>query len=250
MALVEMAHAESVSRFTVYGLRFLQIDKIVYTGSTARGEGKSREAEHFNLASGSRRVVMAFAQPQYQPVHDNFAMEELWTGLCTEKEARAIEQYMMDKHDTRVFPRPTNGITKDIDLFKGDPPMQLNINRACSDCEMVEVAAIRVAKDMAIIEAPLPSDRLMTRNRLDEIMQFTVEAAMGTAIARIRWSIATVSAMHPSKRLGVKEIHQYFNGIFALCVEDDGHDLRNVLKSRLLWYNSDKRGDDYTCPAS
>jgi hypothetical protein len=241
---------ESVCLFTVYGLRFIPLDKVVYTGSTVRNFGSTREREHFNLASGSRRVVTAFAQPQHQPVHDNFSVEELWSGLCTEKEARAIEQYMMDKHDTRVVPRPTNGVTKDIDLFTGKPPLQLNVVRACTDEYAVNSASVRVFRDTALAATRLPSEALAVQNRLNEMMQLTVEASMGTAIAKIQSSIVMVSAMEPSRRMAVTEIHQHFNDIFGVCVDDDGQDVRNVLRAKLLWYNKDKRGHDYSCPAS
>ena len=57
---------ESVSFFSVYGIRFLPAKAIAYVGHTGRAED-IRENEHFNLASGARRVVTAFAQPQFQP---------------------------------------------------------------------------------------------------------------------------------------------------------------------------------------
>ena len=78
-------------------------------------------------------------------------MEELWSGECTLAEARAIEQHFINKHNTRVHPRPTNGITVDIDLFNGKEPLQLNVVRACADVGMVEAAEQRVVRDTALI---------------------------------------------------------------------------------------------------
>ena len=186
-------------------------------------------------------------------MHDNFCIEELWSGSCTEKEARAVEQHMMDKHDTRVYPRPTNGVTKDIDLFRGGPPLQLNIKRSCKEVAMVEAAAIRVAKDMAIVSVRSRSETLAVQNRLQELMVVAMERVECTALAKIRRHTAALSAMvvgKPDAHIGVTEIHQYLNDIFTASSEDDGRCLRDLLLSKLMWYNVDKRGEDYTCPAS
>ena len=119
---------EEVSLFVVYGLVLLFTGKVVYVGSTQRHN--ERACEHFNLVSGCRRVMIALSRKRFQPVLDHFEMRVLWMGECTTAQARAIEQHLMDRHDTRVHPRPTNGVTRDIDLIdREDPPEQLNIVR-------------------------------------------------------------------------------------------------------------------------
>ena len=112
----------------VYGITQHKCNSVAYIGSSMRGS--KRELEHINLASGARRVVTAFAQKWHQPVADHFETNILWMGECTPAQAKAVEQVLMDRHETRVFPRPTNGVTVDIDLMQ--PPtdrLQLNVVR-------------------------------------------------------------------------------------------------------------------------
>lgn len=239
---------ESVVFFTVYGIKFLPKGTFSYVGHTGRGEA-CRGSEHFNLASGARRVVTAFAQSQHQPTKDYFAMEELWSGECTLEEVRAIEQHFINKHNTRVHPRPTNGITADIDLFEGKAPLQLNVAKACKDVGMVEAAVKRVARDTALVEVRTPLVQLRIQNQLSELMLVASETAESTACARIRLHLARLEVMPPNTAISVTDIHQMFNDVNKLLHPDDGETLKEVIKARLTWFNADKRGFEYSMPA-
>jgi hypothetical protein len=131
-APTDTVDAEAMAVRIVYGVHFLALAKCVYVGSTSRLEGV-REAEHVDIRGGARRVAIAFSQRCWQPISDHFEFRELWRGTCTAKELKAIEQVFIEKHDSLVARRPTNGIVKDVDLMAGAYPQQLNVVRACTD---------------------------------------------------------------------------------------------------------------------
>lgn len=237
-----------VSFFVVYGLRFLAKNVIVYVGHTGRARD-DRQAEHFNLASGARRVITAFAQPRFQPTVDHFALEELWSGECTLAEACAIEQLFIDKHDTRVHPRPSNGITADIDLFQDAEPLQLNVVRACTDQARVDAVEPRVRRDTALVVVRKPSVSASIANHLSELMLVANETAESTACARIQRHLFDLAAMSPSAPVDGTRIHQMLNDVFRAWHHDDGVDLREILMAKLQWYHVDKRARGYTKPA-
>lgn len=235
------------SNFVVYGLRYVPKNKIVYVGSTCRGDGDVRHAEHLNLSSGARRVVLTFAQERFNPLEDNFCMEELWSGACSKKEALAIEQYMMNKHETRVRPRPTNGVTVDIDIIRGEYSAQLNISRSCKDESMIQEAAARVNRDMAITVSRPNSEKLRMKNTLQEILASVMDIAEQSTASTIHKAMHDVSLLHADQLMNVTQIHQYLNSILTAWTKDDGKELRDQLNAKLRWYNVDRRGSDYTC---
>lgn len=243
-----------IQYYTVYGIRYRAANKVVYVGSTARHWMNDRGSEHFNLASGARRVVTAFAQPHFQPVDDCFAIEELWSGQCSVHDIHALEQHMMDKHDTRVSPRPTDGVTKDIDLLQGTAPLQLNVNKSCLDEQMVNAAALRVAKDTALSETRrTPTEVVMMENTLREVMAITAEISETTAVAKIYKHMLALKELlvkDACHKLGVKDVHQCLNDILTAFNADDGQELKDLLISKLFWYNADKRGHGYTVRAA
>ena len=147
---------EDLIFYTVYGMRYVPVNCYVYVGHT---HNKPQRFEaHTNLTSGCRRVAIALAQPNVQPIAEHFVLEELWTGACSPTEARAIEQFYMDKHDTRIPCRPREGITKDIDLINGAEPRQLNVNRACKDAALLAWAAERVSRDTQLVVRRTPEE--------------------------------------------------------------------------------------------
>ena len=232
----------------VYGLFSLLLKVYIYIGSTKRGD--ERGCEHFNLASGARRVVTAFAQSCLQPTANFFRFDPLWKGSCSPTQLKAIEQHLMDKHDTRVYPRPTNGIVKDIDLFvEGVTPRQLNVNRSCTDGALVEWAARRVAKSTALVSLS-PVEKLAVQYTLDTVRLVVDEAAAATAQTIISQAGAKYARYDPLAAVAVQEIHADLNTAFRSTTEEDGAVLRECLLSKLQWYNSDKRGVDHTVIAS
>ena len=155
--------------YTVYGLRYLLLNLYVYVGHTHNK--LQRFGSHINLTSGCRRVAIALAQPNVQPVTQHFVLEELWSGACSPSEARAVEQFYMDKHNTRVVHRPTNGVTKDIDLINGASPRQLNVARACKDASLVKWAGERVARDTQLVVKRSPEEEQAMRSMLLMLLQ-------------------------------------------------------------------------------
>ena len=161
--------------FYVYSVVFLPLNRKVYVGSTTHL--LQREDEHSRLSGGARRIAIAFAQLCWQPLANFFEFRELWRGECTLEESKAIEEFFMRKHGTRVDPRPTNGVTKDIDLMQSDAtPDHLNVNHACTDEALLAWAEERVARDGAIIPYQSPLEREYTRHAL-AAERMTLEAA-------------------------------------------------------------------------
>jgi hypothetical protein len=237
----------------VYGLEYIPARKYVYVGKTARGTNSSGEvirgSEHRNLASGSRRVVIAFAQPHLQPVVDYFRFEELWNGECSVEESHAIEQHFMDIHNTRISPRPTNGVTKDIDIFNGEPPLQLNVLRSCTDPSAVALAGKRVARERSVVDSRCIVQMTATKHILADMLLVAVEVAARTAPALTRRMAEFVATFGDDDKIGVTVIHQHLNDIYDAWVPDDGREVRDVLRSMIGWYNIDRRGAGYACSA-
>lgn len=231
-----------------YGLKYLPLDVYVYIGSTGRED--QRGCEHFNLASGARRVVVTFAQSWWQPLANHFRFDPLWKGKCSAAQLKAIEQHLMDKHGTRVFPRPTNGIVKDIDLFAREVvPRQLNVLRSCTDESLVDWAARHVANSMALVSLT-PAQTLEIQYTMDMVRLTATEAASVTAQAIISRSREKYAHHQPLDLIPINEIQADLNAVFRASMEEDGIALRDCLFSMLQWYNADKRGAGYTMIAS
>jgi len=227
----------------VYALVFRKTSKIVYVGSTVRGG--TRWKEHIDLVSGCRRVAIALSRARFQPVLDHFELRELWMGECTGRQAKAIEQHFMNKHRTRVTPRPTNGITKDVDLYAHNvDPEQLNIVRACSDDPSLDWARLRVQHDSAIVSVRTSSEEHRVKSQLVELLLESQEAATNVVSVRIAHWRAVFAAMRPNELVSIKEIDTAMKDINSAWTEEDGKHLRDVLRCRLLWYNDDKRANN------
>ena len=72
------------------------------------------------------------------------------------------------------------------------------------------------------------------------------ETAESTSCARIHAYITRLAVMPPDTSISVKEIHQMCNDVFGAWHPDDGVELRDVILSKLSWYNEDKRGSEYS----
>ena len=234
--------AERLVEHTVYGMLYLKRSVYVYVGST---EDRCRRfAAHANCTSGCRRVAIALAQPSAQPFDAHFRLEELWTGECTSRQARAIEQVLINKYNTRAFPRPTNGITRDIDLISGAEPRQLNVAQACTDPALLEWAERRVTTDLQIVKVRTAYDQLALKNLLAEIlmhgaMRLTSEAAP----SRVSTLVAFFTALDPEQRVPVVEVHRALVQVREVVSEDDGEDLREMVDQHLKLYNVDHSPD-------
>ncbi len=227
---------------TVYGMLYLKRSVYVYVGST---ENRCRRfAAHANCTSGCRRVAIALAQQSAQPFDDHFPLEELWTGECTARQARAIEQFLINKYNTRVFPRPTNGVTRDIDLIGGAEPRQLNVAQACVDPALLEWAERRVTTDLQIVKVRAPYDQLALTNLLAEIlMDGATRLADEVASTRVSELVGFFAALDPEQRVPVVEVHRALVQVRDAVGDDDGQDVRDMVDHHLKLYNVDHSPD-------
>ena len=218
----------------VYGLFYLPRNVYVYVGSTKREA--DRFAEHINLTSGCRRVAIALCQPQVQPLEDFYRLERLWAGAVTAPLLRAVEQVYIDKLDTRVFPRPTNGVTRDIDLINGAEPRQLNIARACRCPDLVRWARERVAKDTQIVSIGRP-----TYNRdLEEVLARAFNEQLdGTSVPRIISKYVQIygNDVSEDQLIGVEDVHAALLQVKAALRSDDGQDIQLMVDANLNVFN-------------
>ena len=234
------ADAELVAMHVVYGVLFRPLGASVYIGSSSRLDGE-REAEHSDLRGGARRVAVAFAQLRWQPLADHFAFQELWRGECTLRQLKAVEQFMMDRHNTRVERRPTDGVARDVDLMReGAEPMQLNVTRACADAQLLEWARQRVERDSAIVRVLTPTERERTRHAFELERLHLEEVAEATAVVAARRLADKYAALPGRERVGVKEIHTDLNRVYTALSPDDGDDVRRLCRAKLLAFNEDR----------
>eukprot|EP00966_Prymnesium_polylepis_P309081 7142605-Prymnesium_polylepis.1 len=236
--------------FVVYGVEYrgplVPNPVFCYIGHTGRGH--AREREHFNLASGARRLVTAFAQEWNQPREDHFELKELWSGYVTKDQAKAIEQHFMDTRNTRVFPRPTNGVTVDIDLF--DPtnaPLQLNVNHACRDVDLIDWAAVRVKRDSAIVSVRSEREQAEVTYALTDAALVFSESAAACSLAIAMRAVGKYQVRDGDEMVSIREVHTDLNDVLAALHEDDGVDTRKHLLALVAVYNTDKRGEDAKC---
>eukprot|EP00966_Prymnesium_polylepis_P245172 5671211-Prymnesium_polylepis.1 len=194
----------------VYGITQHKYNSVAYIGSSKRDS--QRESEHTNLASGARRVVTTFAQKWHQPVAEHFETNILWMGECTPAQAKSIEQVFMDRHETRIFPRPTNGVTVDIDLLQ--PPtgrLQLNVVRSCTDPELIDWAEKRICNDTALAESPSARDMAVARHLVEMEMLSLTEAVDDTASTVVERAIAKFGGFDSNEPVYVTDFHSTLN---------------------------------------
>lgn len=226
----------------VYGLKHRPRRKVVYVGSTMCGD--ARWCGHVNMTSGCRRVAIALSRENVQPVLEHYELDALWEGVCTSAQRKAIEQVFMDKYNTRVSPRPTNGVTKDIDLFRGEQADQLNIIRSCTDEKMLKWARSRIQHDSAIIVQRTPAEERRLAYELEELLWDVSGKADSMACNKISKWMTAFKHMDPCSQLSVKDIHVALNDVFGSLNDDDGLEMRRVVQCQLKWFNSDKRGGE------
>jgi hypothetical protein len=233
----------------VYGITQHKYNSVAYIGSSKRDS--QRESEHTNLASGARRVVTTFAQKWHQPVNEHFETNTLWMGECTPAQAKSIEQVFMDRHETRIFPRPTNGVTVDIDLLQ--PPtgrLQLNVVRSCTDPELIDWAEKRIFNDTALAEAPSARDMAVAHHLVEMEMLSLTEAVDDTASTVVERAIAKFGGFDPDEPVSVTDFHSTLNEVLGTLCDDDGADARSAVLSKVAYFNADKRGSGFTCRAA
>jgi hypothetical protein len=205
-----------------------------------------RRNEHFNIRGGAPRVAIAFAQHRFQPREEFFRFEMVWSGFCTIDELHAIEQYFINKYNTRINPRPSNGFTKDIDLMTCDEPLQLNINNACNCDEQILWAAYRIQHDSTITVQMNTMDGLILKQCLEVEAYNLDELSKATAYSIIQCAYTKYEAMN--KEVFITEFHSDLNDVKKAYVEDDGQELKDNLNILLLQFNVDKRGKNYSLP--
>lgn len=223
----------------VYGLKHRPRHKVVYVGSTVRDN--VRWGEHINLTSGCRRVAIALSRKEVQPVLDFYELDVLWEGFCTSSQLKAIEQIFMVKHDTRVHPRPTNGVTKDIDLFDTDHPDQLNVMRSCTDEALLHWARLRIQRDSAITVQRTPTEERRLTHELEELIWEVRDKAESLACNKVRKWVETFDKMDLDQEINVNDIHVAFNDVFIALDDDDGLDVKRIVQCNLKWFNTDTR---------
>jgi hypothetical protein len=233
--------------FIVYAIVFRPLDIIVYVGSTARTDNFERSDEHTRLCGGARRVTIAFAQSWFQPIINFFEFRELWRGECTAEQAKGIEQFFMNKHETKVNrPRSREScVAHDIDLMtKGTIPRQLNIVNACTDDSIVEWAATRVAHDSAITLKLSPMEQART-NYAFEVQRIAFETEAAALSSRvISDCIDKYTSMPLNTRVKVSEFYTDLVRINGSLSVDDGMDVRRCCRAKLLAFNTDHHADE------
>lgn len=228
--------------FVVYTIIFAPTGRVVYVGCTCRD--KHRINEHLDIRGGAPRVAIAFAQNRFQPRTMCFRFEIAWSGSCTIDELHAIEQHFINKYNTRIYPRPTNGITKDIDLMSCDEPLQLNINHACKCTEKVLRAVHRIQHDSAIAVKMNTMDALLLQQCLEVVAHNLDQVSGNTAYAVIQRACTKYEAM--ANDVSITEFHSDLNDVKNAYVEDDGEELKDNTMILLRSFNMDKRGTNYS----
>ena len=227
----------------VYGLLFLPLNVYIYVGST--DEFEVREGDHFSYRGNARRVTIVFAQRWFQPLKKFFQLDKLWVGSVEDKaELRAIEQYFMNKYDTRLKHRsrePT--LSKDLDLMdEQTSPRQLNINRACTDEMLVAAAGARVQHDLQLVVVPTEREQMAVRHMTDYL--WCAAAASEHAVpVLLQELVAKYHAADGAYRISVAEVHGDLVRVRNASTEDDGSDFHWLLKSELVKFSTDRNAD-------
>lgn len=229
--------------YVVYIIIFVRTGRVVYVGCTCRDQ-HHRSDEHFNIRGGAPRVAIAFAQNRFQPREEFFRFEMVWSGFCTIDQLHAIEQHFIKKYNTRINPRPSNGVTKDIDLMTCDEPLQLNINNSCNCDEHLLWAAYRIQHDSTITVQMNTFDGLMLKQCLEIEAYKLHEVSKTTAYSIIQWAYTKYEAMN--NEVFITEFHSDLNDVNQAYVEDDGKELKDNLMILMTQFNSDKRGKNYS----
>ena len=195
--VVKFQRTSELDAYVVYGVLYRCKDRFIYIGHTMRFN--VRKSEHYNLCSGARRVATLFAQQAFQPREEVFDIVVLWQGNCSLLQAKAVEQAFMDKYNTRVYPRPSNGVTVDIDLMQPCvDPMQLNIDMACKDVSSMEWANRTLAAYTAFVEKEMTANgstgsmRIRTRADISFILAAYLVLNRGGACVQVRRCIFSV----------------------------------------------------------
>ena len=227
----------------VYGLLFLPSNAYIYIGST--DEFDVREGAHFSYRGNARRVAIVFAQKWFQPLRKFFQLDKLWAGRVEDKaELRAIEQYFMNKHGTRLEYRsrePT--LSKDLDLMdESVPPRQLNINRACADLVLVAAAAARVQHDLQLAVVPTEREQMKVAHMSDYLWcaATTVERAVPVLLREL---IAKYRDADGAHRISVTEVHGDLVRVRNAATDEDGSDFHWLLKAELVKFSTDRNAD-------
>lgn len=227
----------------VYGLLFLPLNLYIYIGST--DEFDVREGAHFSYRGNARRVAIVFAQRWFQPLKKFFQLDKLWAGRVRDKaELRAIEQYFMNKHGTRLeFRSREPTLSKDLDLMdESTPPRQLNINRACADEALVAAAAARVQHDLQLAVVPTEREQMVVGHMTDYLWceAATVERAVPVLLREL---VAKYNAADGAHRIPVTEVHGDLVRVRNAATEDDGSDFHWLLKGELVKFSTDRNAD-------
>jgi len=234
-------------RYVIYAIIWMKIDKPVYIGSTFRDY--KREREHINIAGGAPRVAITFSQKRFQPRGKHFRFELLWRGVCSKAQVRAIEQHFMNFYETRVSPRPTNGITKDIDLMtgiNGKDAGRLNVACACIDEGMIVWAAERVRRDRAIVVSN-DKEKLLDQQCLDLLELDMDTAANLTPFATIGRIRDVYALFAPEAPVEITEVQARLNDVkdsMKSIEKGDAQELRDCFYFQMMWCHPDKRHKD------
>ena len=240
--VVKFQRTSELDAYVVYGVLYRCKDRFIYIGHTMRFN--VRKSEHYNLCSGARRVATLFAQQAFQPREEVFDIVVLWQGNCSLLQAKAVEQAFMDKYNTRVYPRPSNGVTVDIDLMQPCvDPMQLNIDMACKDVSSMEWANRTLAAYTAVVQCLPRSEQTMLKQCLEIQALHFDEIAAVTAVAMLRGLVCKYEMS--TEKVGVTAVHIDLNSITTAAQPEDGNELRDALRAQMMWFNADKRGVDY-----
>ena len=181
-------------------------------------------------------MAIALCQPHLQPLKDFFRLERLWAGVVTAQQLRAVEQVYIDKLNTRVFPRPTNGVTRDIDLINGAEPQQLNIARACRCPELTRWACERVARDTQMV----PTGRPAYNQDLAEVLTRAFDEQLdGTSVPATLSKIVKAYGreLTAEQLVGVEDVHAALVQVKRALRSDDGQDIQLMVDANLKVFN-------------
>ena len=223
----------------VYGIKFLPDALCVYIGST--DDVEFRETSHFSYRGGARRVTITLAQKRFQPHARFFKLEILWSGRCSLEELRAVEQYFIQKYDTRCLEhRKDPVLSTDLDLMDGtSPPRRLNINRACADERAVALAAERVVRDhaLAVRRTPLEAAKL---RYVQEALWISASTASPPAPVLLQGFVEKYQGYAATYRVGVHEVYSDLVVLRKASAVDDGRDFNLALDKDLICFCVDR----------
>lgn len=223
----------------VYGIEFLPDALYIYIGST--DDVEFRETSHFSYKGGARRVTITLAQKRFQPHARFFKLEILWSGRCSLEDLRAVEQYFIQKYDTRCLDhRKDPVLSTDLDLMDGtSPPRRLNINRACTDERAVALAAERVVRDhaLAVRRTPLEAAKL---RYVQEALWISASTASPPAPVLLQGFVEKYQGYAATYRVGVHEVYSDLVVLRKASATDDGRDFNLALDKDLVCFCADR----------